>query len=787
MNPLDRKLLRDLRRMRGQVLAIGMVIAMGVMMLVMMSGLVSSLTETRAAYYERYRLADIFAPVTRAPEAILARLASIDGVASVEGRVIGAGLVNPEGSDLPVQVRAVSLPDSGDPGLNDIYLTDGRRQDSHRRDEILLLRNFAQAWGLRPGDQLSVTLNGLRRTLRIAGLAESPEFLYTPAPSELVPDDARFAVIWMSHAAMAATFDMQGAINEVLLALSRGAKQAAVLAAVDRMLAPHGGSGAYPLADQVSNRFITEEIEGLSAAAVGVPPIFMAVAAFLLYIVISRMVHAERTEIGLMKAFGYSNTEVALHYLKMVMLIASGGALLGCILGIVAGRAMIQVYAAYYQFPFLVFQLEPSSFVAGIGVALAAAVSGGLLVLRQVFALTPASAMQAAAPQDFSRAGRFGGTLNRLLDQPTRMVWRRVSRQPGRMAGAVLGIACGMALSLSMLTMLAGFDRTIQLAFGVVDRSDITVTFIHPLSDTSLHELQRLPGVLQVQAMRTVSATLRHGLYSYRGAIEGIPAEASLYRAVDSNLAGIIMQPGGITLSRSLADWLHVAPGDTLTVEVRDAHQAVLQLPVTGIAESLLGSPAYMDLNALNRALREPHRVSGAYLSIDAMAAASIYRALRDLPSVAGVSRQADASLAFRKLMDSGAGAIRYVMGAIAFVITFGIVYNTARIAHAERAHDLASLRVLGFTRAEVAFVLLGELLVVTLAALPLGAILGFYLSFGIAAGFSTDLYQIPVVVDPGSHGFAILVVITAAVTSGWLVKRDIDRIDMVSALKTKE
>lgn len=787
MSPLDHKLLRDLWRMKGQAIAIGMVVAVGVMMLVMMSGLVTSLNETRAAYYERYRLADIFAPVTRAPERLLPRLAAIDGVGAVEGRVQGGALIDLPDTDLPVQAQAVSLPDLREPRLNAVYLTAGRMIDSDRSDEILLLKSFAQAHGLRPGDRLSATMNGARRTFRITGLAESPEFLYTTAPGELVPDDARFGVVWMSQSALAAAYDMEGAFNEALLSLSRGAKEAAVLDAVDRILDPYGGLGAYPLADQTSNRFVTEEISGLEAAAIGVPPIFLAVAAFLLYIVISRMVQSEREEIGLMKAFGYTNTEVGSHYFKLVLAIAFGGALAGCLFGILAGRAMIQLYTAYFKFPFLVFQLEPSSFITGVSVSVLSASAGGLFVLRQVFALTPASAMRAPAPPDFSRTGRVGQSLNRFLDQPSRMVLRRLMRQPGRMAGAIVGIACGMGLSVAMMTIYAGFDRTIDLTFSVVDRSDVTVSFTNPASDTTIYALRRLPGVTYVEPVRIVPTVLKNGLHSYRGAINGLPETARLNRAIDSGLGTIEMRKGGIILASALADILHIAPGDTLTVEVREGRQPVLELPVAGIAETLLGSPAYMDLDALNRALREPNRVSGAYLSIDGARADAIYRALQDMPTVAGVSLKSDARAAFQKLMDQGAGAIRYVMGIIAFVITFGIIYNAARIAYAERARDLASLRVIGFTTGEAGFVLLGELAVITLVAIPAGALLGYYLSFGIAAGFSTDLYQIPAVFDPESYGLAALFVLGASIVSGWLVKRDIDRADLVSALKTRE
>ena len=787
VSPLDHKLLRDLWRMKGQATAIGAVIAVGVMMLVMMTGLVASLTETREAYYDRYRLADVFAPVARAPERLAGQLAEIPGVSQVATRVVGRALIDLPGQVLPVQAQAVSLPDRGRPALNDVFLTDGRRPAPGRPDEILLLQGFAAAHGLRPGDRLRATMNGARRSFDIVGLAQSPEFLYTTAPGELVPDDARFGVIWMGRSGLAAAYDMAGAFNEALLGLARGVSGDRVLDAADRLLEPYGGAGAYGLADQFSNRFISQEISGLEAAAMGVPPIFLAVAAFLLYIVIGRMVQSEREEIGLMKAFGYTNPEVGAHYFKLILAIAVGGALAGCLGGIAAGRAMTGVFVLYYKFPFLVFQLDPVSFATGVTVSILAASAGGLFVLRRVFALTPAVAMRAPAPPNFSRTGRIGHSLNRFLDQPSRMVLRRLTRQPGRMAGSVIGIASGMALSVAMITIYAGFDRTIDLSFSVVDRSDVTVSFTHPVSDKTLFELVRLPGVERAEPVRHVSVVLRHGRESHRGALIGLPHEPELNRALDADMAPIALPERGVVLSDVLADMLGVAPGDMLNVDVREGRQPLLRIPVAATAQTLLGSPAYMDLGALNRALREPGRISGAYLTIDAAQSDAIYAALQDMPTVAGVSLKSQARDAFLTLMNQGAGAIRYVMGAIAFVITFGIVYNAARIALAERARDLASLRVIGFSKGEAAFVLLGELAVVTVIALPVGAALGYYLSFGIAAGFSTDLYQIPAIFDPVSYGQATLVVLGAALVSGWLVKRDLDRSDLIGALKTRD
>ncbi len=787
MTPLNRKLGRDLWRMKGQSIAISIVIALGVLILVMMDGLVISLEETKKAYYERYRLADVFAPAKRAPNRLLSQIAQISGVNSAEGRVSGSALINLPDIEVPLRAKAVSLPDFGAPGLNDVYLAAGRRIDPEHRDEVLLLEGFANIHGLAPGDRISATMNGARRSFHIVGLAQSPEFLFSAPPGEFMPDDGRFAVIWMSRSALAASYDMKGAFNEALISLSHEANLSQVISKVDRLLASSGGFGAYGRKDHVSNRFIQEEISGLKISAKVVPPVFLAVAAFLLNIVVSRMLQAEREQIGLLKAFGYSSIEIGAHYFKFVLVIATGGAVLGCILGVISGRSLLVVYQLYYKFPFLLFQIEPSAFLIAFVVSILAASAGGALVLVRIFDLTPAVAMQPPAPADFSRAGNFGKTMKTLLDQPTRMVIRQLVRQPLRALGAIIGISTGMALSVSMLALLNSFDRTLDLNFNIIDRSDITVSFINPSSDNILYELEAIEGVIEVEPFRSVSVVLQNGLNSYRGGIYGLLPSPRLNRAVDTSMNTIHLAPGGIILGAGLAEILDVAPNQTISIDVREGRRPVLDISVVGVAETLIGSPAYMELATLNRVLGEPGRISGAYMRIDAAKSADIYRAIKNMPTVAGVSLKKQARAAFKKMLDSGAGAIRYIMAAIAGIITFGIVYNSARIAFAERARDLASLQVIGFTKGETSFVLLAELAIITLCALPLGSLMGYYLSFAISRGFSTDLYQIPAIFVPESFGFAAIAVLGAAVVSGWIVKRDIDNIDLVSALKIRE
>ncbi|MCE8533590.1 FtsX-like permease family protein [Ruegeria pomeroyi] len=787
MSPLSIKLGRDLWRIKGQAVAIALVVAVGVLLQVMQTGLVRSLDETRRAYYERYRLAEVFAPVTRAPVHAAVDLRKIDGVAAVETRVAGAAMVDLPGAAVPVRAQVASLPAQGAPRLNDVLLTDGRALSGERPDEILLLQSFARAHGLKPGDRISATMNGARHDFTVSGLAVSPEFIYTTAPGELVPDDRRFAVLWMTRTALEAAFDMDGAFNEALLSLSRGTEPDAVMAEVDRLLDRYGGTGAYHLDDLPSNKFVVEEISGIKRTSKTVPPVFMAVAAFLLYIVISRLVDAERKEIGLMKAFGYTSWEVGVHYLKMVLVIAVGGAVLGSVLGVLAGRWSVNVYMLYYKFPFLVFRLDPPSFAIGFGVSVLAASAGGLLVLRRVFALTPAVAMRAAAPADYSRARPLGGWLGRVLDQPTRMVLRRLTRQPLRMGGAIAGVGAATALGAAMASLLAAYDAMVETSFGVIDRSDVTVTFTHPIAEQSRYDLASIPGVIEVEPIRIVSAVLRNGRHSYRGAVNGMAEAPRLYRAVDADMTDIPIRRDGIILSTGLARELEIEAGDRLILDVREGRRPIVEVPVSGVSESLIGSPAYMEIGALNRLLKEPLRISGAFLRVDPAQGDSVYRILKDRPMVAGVALKSESRAALRKMMDQGAGAMRYVMAVIAGVITFGVIYNAARVAQAERERDLAGLRVLGFTRGEVAFVLLGELAAVVVLAMPLGALGGYWLNLAISAGFSTDLYQIPASFGLTGFGQAMIVVLIAALLSGWLVKRDIDRTDLILALKNRE
>jgi len=345
LRALQRKLLRDLWRLRGQVLAIALVIASGVAVLVMSLGTIEALRQTAAAFYDRSAFADVFATLKRAPEGLVRRIAEIPGVRTVETRIARFTLLDVAGFSEPVVGRIVSIPEQGEPLLNRLFLVRGRMVAPDRPDEVVLSEAFADVHGLGPGSELKALINGKQRRLRVVGLALSAEYVYAMAPGSLMPDEKRFGVLYMGREALAAAYDLDGAFDDLSLSLLRGTSPETVIARLDPLLAPYGGIGAYARKDQISNWFLMSEIEQLANMVTVLPTIFLAVAAFLTSMVLNRLIAIERSEIGLLKAFGYSNAAVGWHYAQLVIAIAGLGVLLGCGLGAWFGRGMTKMYA----------------------------------------------------------------------------------------------------------------------------------------------------------------------------------------------------------------------------------------------------------------------------------------------------------------------------------------------------------------------------------------------------------------------------------------------------------
>ena len=784
---LDRKLLRDLQRLKAQAFAVSAVLACGVALFVAATGMYASLEQARDAYYDSAHMADVAVSVVRAPEPVANQLAALPGVDAIEARVAGIGLLDLPGKSDPVSARLVSLPPDRKPRVNDVLLRAGRWPDAARDNEVLVNEAFAEANRLVPGAQLSALIYGRKRKLEIVGIASSPEFVFVVAPGALLPEPERFGVLWMGRESLARAFDVDGAFNDVVMRLAPDADVRTTLSAIDTRLARHGGRGAYARDRMISAQFLADELTSLRTMGSIMPPIFMLVAVFLLNVSLSRLVATERSNIGLLKSFGYGNLTIALHYAKFAVAFALLGAFLGMLLGHWIGSYMAGIYARVYRIPQLAFNAEASVYGWAVVVALLAAVLGAAQAVVRAVRLPPAAALAPPAPVSFGRLGAGVERAARNLDGKTRMVIRRIVRFPRRSATTVAGISMALALLITSQHFPISMNHIVDVTFGVAQRMHATLSFAKAADDRVLNEVARLPGVFRVEPVRAAEVILSAGSHQRRDTILGLPASAYLYRVLDHRSAAVPMPTEGILLPENLARKLDVQVGQSVRVQATDGQRAVAELMVTGIVKPYLAGAAYMELGAFGRALREPGRVSAAYVLMDRGARERLSAAVKRTPQIAGVSFLDNAQASMRKMLNEGSGFFSYLFVVFASLMAGGVAYSAARVTFAEQERDLATLRVLGFSRREVSYVLMAEIGALLLLALPTGALLGNLLSHWLMSQFQTDLFSFPYVTHASAYGRSMLFVACAVIGAVLAVRRGVDRLDLVGVLKSRE
>ena len=789
MKALDRKLLRDLRLMWSQALTIALVVASGIGGFIASLSAVESLAAARDAYYAEGRFADVFARVKRAPLSVVEDLRALPGVAAVQPTIEAMVRVEIPGVPDPIigQLIGVDLLKPG--SMNQVAVRSGQglahgQGSGDGSIPALVSQGFAQTRGLKFGDTLTVLLNGKQRHLRVTGTALSPEFIFAGLWG--MPDLRGYGVFWVDREALAAAYDMQGAFNQVAVKLAPGAAEQPVKDAIKRRLGAYGGRDVHGRDQQNSHAMLDNEIKEQRVLGTVLPVIFLGVAAFLLNVVVSRLVGTQREQIAALKALGYPNRSIGGHYLKLVLVIVVLGLVLGVAVGDRLGTMLTGLYAEFFHFPRFDHTIPPWLLLTSIGVTVLTAVGGTLNAIAATVRLAPAEAMRPPAP------GRYRPTLVerlgvRRIAPALRMILRNMERRPLRTALSIGGIAAAVAITVMGNFIRDAIDVIVDQQFTQSLRGDVTVWMLEPVNDSARFELARLPGVAAVESTRFVNADLVHGHRSERVTVRGYAPRAELYRVIDSQGRHHLLEGRGLLLTDRLADKLGVRAGDRLRIEVLDGAGRTLELPVAGTVEEMMGLNAYLDRPTLNRLLGEADVGGGYVMQVDRGREDAVLDATKRLPRVAGSFSKATMLRNMEEVSARNVRIMSTILTAFAAVISVGVVYNNARIALAERAWELASLRVLGFSRAEVSGFLLGELAIAIAVALPLGMVLGLGLVHGVAELLKSDQFHFPVAIQPRTYAWAAVCVVAAGVASALVVRRRIDRLDMVAALKTRE
>jgi putative ABC transport system permease protein len=788
MKALDRKLLRDLRTLWSQALTIALVVASGIGGFVTCLSAVDSLARARDDYYAQDRFADVFATLKRAPEALLPSLREVPGVADAEATVAALVRVELDGVADPVIGHLIGLDLRRPQRMNRVTVRHGQPlhegASSDGRIPALVSEAFAEARGLAPGDTVTALLNGRQRRLVVAGTALSPEYVFAGLWG--MPDMRGYGVFWVDREALAAAYDLRGAFNTLSVKLAPGASEAEARAGLERALARYGGRDVHGREQQSSHQMLDNEIKEQRVLGTVLPAIFLAVAAFLLNVVVARLVGTQREQIAALKALGYPDRTIALHYLKLVLLIVALGLVLGLVLGRWLGGSLATLYAEFFRFPRLEHHIAPGLVLASAGIVVVTAVVGTLNAILATVRLAPAEAMRPPAPGRYRRtiAERIAG---RRLSPGVRMVLRNMERRPWRTALAIGGIAAAVAITIMGNFLRDAIDEIVHTQFRLALRGDVSVWLDDAVDDGARHALARLPGVTAVESVRYVNVNLVHGHRAERTVLRGYAARPELYRVVDVDRQATSLEGRGLVLTDRLADKLGVRVGDVVQAQVLVGKPRTLELRVGATVREMMGLNAYLDRRELNRLLGEGDHATGYVLSVERGREAALLEATKALPRVAGAFSKATMLRNMDEVSARNVRIMSTILTTFAAVIAVGVVYNNARIALAERGWELASLRVLGFTRAEVSALLLGELALAIALALPLGMLLGLGLAHGVAGLLASDQFFFPVVIQPRTYAWAAVAVVAAGVASALVVRRRIDRLDMVAVLKTRE
>jgi len=787
MRPLDLKLLRDLGNMKGQVAAVALVMACGIAIMIMARSLVLSLTSARDAYYTGFRFADLFCDLKRAPNSLRARLAQVPGIAAVETRVTGPVLLDLPGLKEPASGEIISLPEDRPQQLNLLFLRAGRLPEPGSNHEIVVGAAFAEAHGFSPGDIIDVTIHGAYQRFHIVGVGLSPEYVYEVPPGETVPDSRRFGIFWMNERALAIALTLNGAFNNVVARAAPGTDHRPVMTEIDRILAPYGGLIAYDRRDHASAKQIDDRIRVLRGFSVAFPLIFLGIAAFMSSAVLSRLVRLQREQIAQLKAFGYSSGQVGWHYLKFALVVVVIGTVAGGLTGLWMGNGVVIIYRQYFHFPSLPFRPDWGANLLAFAASGSATLLGVTGTVWQAMRLPAAEAMRPEPPAEFkpSVIERFG--LEKLASPGFRMALRNLERKPWQALFTALGLAFATGIPIIPGAVRDGIAYLMEFQWDLAQRQDVTLSLIEPASSRALSDIRALPGVLTAEPFRSVASRLSHEHHERRIVVTGVPQDTRLNRLLNEYGNTVAVPASGLLLSAKLAEILEVKPGDIVRVEVEETTRPVFDAVVSGIITDFAGLGVYMDLEALHRLMREGGTVSGAHLAVDVAQWDDLLSRAKNSPRIGTFTIMRDVRSSFDQTTGQMMGTVQGIYFLFAIIVSCGVVYNSARIALSERTRDLATLRVIGFTHGEVATVLISELAILTLMAIPAGLFIGTQLASLVVHISSTESLRLPLVLAPQTYATAVLIVLLSSGLSFAVVSRRIHKLDLLSVLKARD
>ena len=792
MTTLDRKLLRDIGRVKGMLAAVISIIAVGAGCLVGMLSTSDNLRIARDSYYSHCRMADFWIDLKKIPTSDLAEIAGRGGVSEVMGRIEFPVVVDIEGVNEPICGKVISLPEESGSTINGIVMRRGSYFTPERRDEVIVSEKFAAARGLAPGGFLTLVLNGRKQSLFVVGTAISSEFMYLTPPNATVPEPARYGVFWIKREYAEDVFGFHGACNSVVGMLSPEAKQdpRAALDAVERRFAPYGVMMKTPLKDQFSNLNLCSELSSLAMQAMTLPLVFLGVAALVLNVVMLRMAEQQRTIIGTLKALGVRNSAIFAHFLKFGLFVGLAGGVIGCGLGWMISWGMTSMYAEFYTFPCLENHAYASTMLFAVLVAVFFAAMGTLHGVDAILRLSPAESMRPSPP---SSGG--GVTLERIgwlwrrLGFRWQMVLRGLLRQRGRTAVGVLSAALGSGMVLMSLGLVDSLNYMIRLQFDKVMLADYNISLRDEVGLDAVGEAARMPGVERLEATLDMPCEFRHGNRRKISALTGIAEGAALTVPTDPDGKAVKVPSSGLLMSKRLAEILDIREGGLVEITPLKGERRPVYAEVAGVVDSVFGLPVYTEYRHLCRILGQEAPVSSiqvrSFRSPDDLR--GFFKEMKKSPELASVVISEWQKWHLQNDLIAKLKLMTFVMIAFAAVIFFGSILNAALISISERRREISTFRVLGYHSLEVGQLFVRETMLVNLLGTAVGLPIGLQMLSALCGLFGNEMFSVPCQVEPLTWLYSLLLSVAFVLAANVIIQRIIDKLDWPEALKLKE
>lgn len=791
-NILNRKLTRDLWQTKGMLAAIILISALGVSCLVGMMGTSQNLQGARDAYYAQCRMADFWIDLKKMPVAELDILNDLDGLSDIRARLVSQVIVDLEGVEEPLSGTLLTLPETPSPVINGILLQSGTYFTSRREDEVILSEAFARARGITEGQTIHLILNGQRKALFVVGTAMSSEYVYMMPPGAITPEPSRYGIFYVKRTFGEDALGYNGACNSLVGLLSRQAETnpEPLFQEIRRRLEPYGLFAITPLGLQASNLNVTGELNGLAIIALFMPTIFLLVAVLVLNVLMSRLAQQQRTIVGTLKALGYKNRHIFLHFIQFGLFVGVAGAFLGCLLGYWIAGALTFEYRLFFDFPQLDNHFYPVLHLLALAIALGFGVLGTLKGVRSVLNMNPAEAMRPPAPPGggaiFLEAWR--GLWQRLGFQ-WQMVLRNLIRNKGRTFTGMVAAAMGSALVLMTFGTLDSLQYMVDFRFDKENRADFTLALRTDRDDNAIEEARNLPGIVACEPILMVPCHFEHRGQRKKGEIQGLMQNALLTSPTTLSGEQRMVPETGLLMARRLGRELGLRPGDKVRVIPSQGLQRPVDLPVVGFIDSLFGLCVYADFDYLNRQIGEASAISALQLRGQPLPEERLdfLRQIKSWPYLANCGETAFQRQSMQKTFVGQMGQMVYPLILFGAVIFFGAILNGALISLIERAREIATFRVLGYQPGEIGAIFFRENLLQYGIGALLGLPLGWWLLWAINSQYANDLYEVPTVVDPVSWIKTLMLSLSFILGAHGIVHREIKHLHWQDALSMKE